>query len=654
MAKFKKLLTGIVNGKKLVPSGTIKKQVLASALAWQILNEYPNRKKPHTWKKYNNLIGVLLADEVGEGKTFEALSIISKDYLQRARSKKKRFRVLIVAAPSIRSKWELCSGPKSNPCKENKQCSGCTRDKDYDMRKFLSQTRLGRKLANLFAPNNPKEYSKRIIKSKKDWAKIYKSMPGQGVWLASVNALPDTSGRKKQAKFEKKYKFPLNAFDWIIADEAHIIRSGHSVPDECLPELSNKAVRKIHAAINSNPDAKVLFLTATPYQNNIKELIQIISMLEKQQDDFGITSIITEALLEFQKRMDEFRENPSCFDKTQIRDLYHGLNDDISNFLKEKNVDLKRPQELIRCGHKNGLDDCIRDIMVRNRKKLLNIDIPPIDLNECEKLQYLLFRDLVSYEENEEKVMVSTSLSELVSSPSAFKRSIKGKGGLTKYKLINDFFGQNLIFERKYTALVDEIGKISTKNSNRKVITVYCRFIRTMEELKKKLGEDWEVFMLDGRVKVSERKKLLKNVGRSNKANRVKPIIFLVSQVGNEGLDFDGFSETIIHFDGHYNPAVIDQRNGRVYRGGNTHKNIKVLQILLGETYDQRIKFIEQEKRKMKDFYLGDKGLDMIFEKILKENQKLKEEHLKRLLKFKIDLAPKKGWLFKKYKYEVN
>lgn len=648
MAKFKKLLTGIAGGKKLVPSGTVKKQVLASALAWQILNEYPNRKKPYTWKKYNNLIGVLLADEVGEGKTFEALSIISKDYLQRARNKKKRFRVLIIAAPSIRSKWEWCPS-----CMEDKQCSDCGHGKDYDLSKFISQTRLGPALANLFAPSNPKEYSNKIIKSKKDWAKVFKSMPRQGVWLTSVNALPETRDRKKDAKFVKKYKFHNNAFDWIIADEAHIIRSGHSVPDEYLPELSNKAVRKIHAAINSNMNAKVLFLTATPYQNNVKELIQIISMLEKQQDDFGITSIITEALLEFQKRMDEFRENPSCFDKTQIRDLYHGLNDDITNFLKEKNADLKRPQELKRCGHKNGLDDCIRDIMVRNRKKPLNIDTSVVSLNEREKLQYLLFRDLVSYEENEEKVMVSTSLSELISSPGAFKRSIKG--GLTKYKLINDFFRQNLIFERKYSALVEQIIKISTKNSDKKVIAVYCRFIPTMKELETRLASNgWKVFMLDGSVKVNERKERLKEIGRSNKAKSIKPIIFLVSQVGNEGLDFDGFSDTIMHFDGHYNPAVIDQRNGRVYRGGNTHKNIKVLQILLGETYDQRIKFIEQEKRKMKDFYLGDKDLDMIFEKILKENQKLKEEHLKRLLKFKIDLAPKKGWLFNKYKSEVN
>ncbi len=49
----------------------------------------------------------MLADEVGGGKTFETLSIIAKDFLEGASiSRSKRFRVLIIANPSIRSKWK--------------------------------------------------------------------------------------------------------------------------------------------------------------------------------------------------------------------------------------------------------------------------------------------------------------------------------------------------------------------------------------------------------------------------------------------------------------------------------------------------------------------------------------------------------------------
>ena len=72
-----------------------------------------------------------------------------------------------------------------------------------------------------------------------------------------------------------------------------------------------------------------------------------------------------------------------------------------------------------------------------------------------------------------------------------------------------------------------------------------------------------------------QRKELLNTVDKRNQELN-SHIVFLVSQVGNEGLDFDKFSDTVIHFDGHYNPAVIDQRNGRVYRRSNLDKKRKI------------------------------------------------------------------------------
>ena len=108
MAYFKNLITGIVNGKSALPQCAIQAQRLASCMAWQILYDYPTRQKPSEWKIYNNLRGVMLADEVGGGKTFETLAIISKAILEQTSKthNKDRFRVLIIANPSIRSKWE--------------------------------------------------------------------------------------------------------------------------------------------------------------------------------------------------------------------------------------------------------------------------------------------------------------------------------------------------------------------------------------------------------------------------------------------------------------------------------------------------------------------------------------------------------------------
>ncbi len=65
------------------------------------------------------------------------------------------------------------------------------------------------------------------------------------------------------------------------------------------------------------------------------------------------------------------------------------------------------------------------------------------------------------------------------------------------------------------------------------------------------------------------------------------------------------------------------------------------------------MKFIEQEKRKLKNFYLGDADLDQILEKILGENQKIKSEYLGKLKGFKIDLEPRVGHLINELHKEL-
>jgi SNF2 family DNA or RNA helicase len=294
----------------------------------------------------------------------------------------------------------------------------------------------------------------------------------------------------------------------------------------------------------------------------------------------------------------------------------------------------------------------MRDVLVRNKKEKISSIPIPINLNEQEKLQYLLFRDLVYEKEEKTRSMISVNLSELVSSPNAFIRSLKNRK--YKYHQIEDLWGENFLFKRKYGALMNEIKKTKKRIKNKKVIVVYCRFLPTLDLLEKQLkGENLKIFRLDGTVRESDRKPKLTELTMINSDKTIKPpVIFLVSQVGNEGLDFDKFSNTIIHFDGHYNPAVIDQRNGRIYRGTNTARSIKVKHILLDSTYDQRIKFIESEKRKMKDFYLGDASLDQLFEKTAMQDPKKKKELLNKL-RFIIDLEPKRKWLLPELRKNV-
>jgi SNF2 family DNA or RNA helicase len=489
-----------------------------------------------------------------------------------------------------------------------------------------------------------------VIRSSPTWKHFTKSLPRQGVWISSINGLPKVGrGKLTELRFQKNQRgrvFPTNAFDWIIADEAHVIRTGHFQKDETESSLSKSAVKKLYAVVNENTNAKLLLLTATPFQNNVNEMKRVIDFLQSSRqfrDGYSIVDIIQDGLNGFGRKMAELTENPEALSSGYSSDLMKGLDKDVSLLIgAEDGREFRRPKIIRGNKRQSGLDDFLRDVVIRNNKPPLKIEMVGALLTEAEKMQYLFYRDMATPKKEDKRTMMSVRLSQLVSSKSAFRKRHPGR-----FDQIKEMLGDTL-FQKKSDVLR---AIIEGHKEEKRVLTVFCRFIPTLEELEKDCQDLLSTGLIEGvkklygGIKQSERKGILVELEKANKKAK-KPIVFLVSQVGNEGLDFDTFCNTVVHFDGHYNPAIIDQRNGRVYRGENTNpKNIKIKRIFLEQTYDQRISHIELEKRKMKDFYLGDGTLERIFESILEEGIDLKREHLEKLLKFRINLSPKYAWL---------
>lgn len=636
MVRISDLITGKINGKQELNLSTVKVQQLAVATAWQILKYYSSPQLSNEWNKYKYLRGVMLADEVGGGKTFEALSIISKLLLNSAKSGRNRFRVLIIAAPAIRSKWEWKD--------EDEPAQWC------DLKRFLEQSDLTPKKKNILENYLQTSQGENIITNKRQWKYINNTR--QGIWITSFGNLPATKNSKTNATFkkDKQIEFPKNYFDYIIADEAHIVKSGYKDSDESIEtKLDGSAIRKIYAVLNDSMNAKLLLLTATPFQNNLSEFMHLISLLETPNyERYSIIKIIEAGLIALYNEIEKLKSAESI-DEEQIKNLVNSFNNEVGDLISENEEELKRPKIISTHGRKNGLDDFLRDVIVRNNKKHLDIAPQECLLNDDEKLQYLLFRDIISSKQEDEKEMFSVKLSQLVSSEPAFANSLRKPIQSGKYSAIKKLFGgKHLVFEKKFDSLISLIENESILE-DKNVIVVFCRFIPTIEILEKRLKKSLpgiKVIRMDGTTtKVKERKSLLNAIQQMNKESNAK-IVFLVSQVGNEGLDFDEFSDTVIHFDWHYNPAVIDQRNGRVYRRGNLNREIKVSHIYIKGTYDERIKFIELEKRKMKNFFLGDSDLQEIIKKIfsIKEIDKEKE-YLKEIEKIRFDFHPKKAYL---------
>lgn len=653
--RIAQLLTGKLPARKDIDPETIRKQRLAAAMACQIIEEYP-RQAGKDWSIYRHIRGVMLADEVGGGKTFEALAVVARTFLNATkRSPKKRFRVLILAAPAIRSKWEWVGDPLPDPGAAGKQQDRC------DLERFIQQTRISPRDAARLRKFFATARGGNVVTSSKRWADVFGRPRQQGIYITGFGTLPKTRGSGRKARFvQGGRKFTGNFFDLIIADEAHAVKSGHKEDERSNDKaISNTAVRKIHALMESQPRARLLMLTATPFQNHIKELIHLITLNEKHHaEDVSLAKILDKGLHRMQHEVDRLVSKQGM-DIGSVEALQRKFDHDINLLLADDpNIaKVSRPAPLRINGNRNGLDDLLRDIMVRNSKRKLPQQLVELNLTEPQRLEYLLARDLVPLiDEDSGKGMYQVRLSQLVSSQDSFTARLSRSRKARFERLQEAISGERSFFNAKLDALVRLLQQ--EKPDKKRVVTVFCRFIPTIQWLEAKLKERYpadHIRRLDGATRVKDRKPVLLELEELNHRKSKLPIVFLVSQVGNEGLDFDRFSDTIIHFDGHYNPAVMDQRNGRIYRGENLQDidRLRVLQFVYKDTYDERIKFIEHSKSKLKDFYLGDGALDQVYQRAADMAVDEENRFLKALEKVRIDLSARKRNLVGRYKWEV-
>jgi hypothetical protein len=113
------------------------------------------------------------------------------------------------------------------------------------------------------------------------------------------------------------------------------------------------------------------------------------------------------------------------------------------------------------------------------------------------------------------------------------------------------------------------------------------------------------VEILDGSVGMAQRERLLTWFNSKG----VPPYVLLVSQAGSEGQDMHRACRDVIHYDLHWNPTVLHQRTGRVYRDMIDAKDIHVRRLDYQPGYDFRILEYAKNREAYQDFLLGEKKL---------------------------------------------
>ncbi|MDP3277923.1 MAG: helicase-related protein [Deltaproteobacteria bacterium] len=110
---------------------------------------------------------------------------------------------------------------------------------------------------------------------------------------------------------------------------------------------------------------------------------------------------------------------------------------------------------------------------------------------------------------------------------------------------------------------------------------------REIGRLARILAAPQYVGRYDGDVDTDDREMRRENFNRP-----YAPVVLLVSAVGEEGIDLQQHTRYVLHYDVEWNPAKMEQREGRVDREGRRTSDdgaVRVNFFLLKDTYEERI-----------------------------------------------------------------
>ncbi|MFX1355356.1 MAG: DEAD/DEAH box helicase [Promethearchaeota archaeon] len=556
---------------------------------------------------------VILADEVGLGKTIEA-GIFIKEMMARNLAE----RILIIVPASLVKQWVFEMSNKFN-----------IEFTIYDGRKINELKRSGHyKSYNTL--ENPFYYNNLIICS-------------------------------LQFARNPKYIDQLSRISWdiVIFDEAHHLRRYllNQATGSYRETLNYKLARNI-----SNNTESLLLLTATPLQLHSFELFSMIDLIQREAfesfSDFEhfrknmpfINLLVAninqiEKLNNFEvKNTVRLLKNLNYVEKGKdTKEILNLIKDDKfkQNFIKRIEKDHTLWKFLIRNRKKNVFSEellnkrVVNTIVVNPSKEELDVyneirlylaKIYNLSINEgniglgfiITTLQKLLtsskYAFLKSLEKRLEQIKryksLSINLEQLKEEDpeyfelefeeeniendilNEFKMNKKEKFSLdliNQEKLLTDFHKKLLLipYDTKSNKLIELLTQIYEKNQAEKIL-IFTQFVDTLMHLRdiiKNQIKNSEVEIFYGGIDKDEKDKAVERFRASSKFS-----ILISTEIGGEGRNFQ-FCRVLVNYDLPWNPMKLEQRIGRLDRIGQESREIYIYNFFLEGTIETDIIF---------------------------------------------------------------
>jgi superfamily II DNA or RNA helicase len=433
---------------------------------------------------------VLLADEVGLGKTIEA-GMVLKEYLLRGMAE----RVLVLTPATLVGQWKEEMATKF----EIEFATSYDSLLRNDSEKFWSQPRV----------------------------------------IASIATARRGEHRELLAR---------QNYDLVIVDEAH--------------HLKNRATEnwKLVNALNKR---FLLLLSATPVQNSLVELYNLLTLLKP-----GIF-----------KTEKEFRASYMTSGKPRAP------------------------------ANKEMMRDLMRDVMIRNTRSLVDVKLPPrhattlrLEPGEEERACYLELTGLVADAHRQAttqqrlalRYLLSAAGSTTATAAGAIGRYLESRNGSREWRKLQERY-LAIAPSSKEQALVELLHR---NPAEKKMVFVHHReTLRRLADLAPREGVACEQF--EGGMTGPEKDAAVRRF------HDEVPLL-ICTESGGEGRNLQ-FCNTLINFDLPWNPMTIEQRIGRIHRIGQ-HRDVFVFNLAVRGTLEDQVLRILDEKINMFELVVGEIG----------------------------------------------
>jgi SNF2 family DNA or RNA helicase len=375
-------------------------------------------------------------------------------------------------------------------------------------------------------------------------------------------------------------------FDMVVLDEAHHLKNRNSASWKFVNELQRKYI---------------LLLTATPVENNLDELYNLITLLKPGQ---------LKTPREFRKQFVVGGDPRLPKNRGQLRELLGDVM--VRHTRSQVNIDLPpRQANTVRLNLSDeeavfykAVSDCVRELLAPSGVR---------------SLQTLEQRDTVQSQETlhsagtirqTDRFALLTLQREIGSSPKAAEATLRSLGG----RVTDEKSRQRLLAlaERATQihswAKAEALEKLLTtilRDPTEKVI-IFTHFRRTLEKLAdllQKVGVDFVQY--HGEMDMPSKNQAIADF--ESRAN-----ILLSTEAAGEGRNLQ-FCRTMINFDIPWNPMRIEQRVGRIHRVGQT-RDVRIYNLSARGTVEDYLLEILDQKLNMFELVIGE--MDMILGQI--------------------------------------